>query len=176
VLTAVVDQEGIVGNVRTVVSRFALPSVFLVVAAAVIPAMWLSFDASVPGPALLIIGAALLLAIGWAAISLSFRGVTIPIGMRALSLIYAIGGRVFPRGVTVSETEGTCPYGFKVGDSFTVDRQGRLSKPICSTAAEALEKASTERLPRENAIVGCTCPMGRIGLTFHMDPSINGPA
>ena len=166
-----------VDNKPVYAARFAIPSALAIASAVVMLAGYLVFGARIPGQALAVIGGAYALVLIWAAISLSCRGITIPVGMLGLRLLFASPGRrLLSCQVAVTGSWGSCPYGFKVGDVFHIDQRGALLAPLCQTAFDALEQAATMSPEEGNQSAGCRCPLGDRQLEFSLKFDTVSPA
>lgn len=68
---------------------------------------------------------------------------------------------------------GTCPGGFRIGDSLIISAKGELSAPICSAAIAALEPLTRDTSSEAgfSPRVSCVCPLGERHLTFAVRPA-----
>ncbi len=69
---------------------------------------------------------------------------------------------VAPKTLTrlrVADVRGACAHGYLPGNTWVVDSQGNLSRPICAAAAEAFKamyQSSGKEMPNE---ISCDCPL-----------------
>lgn len=74
-----------------------------------------------------------------------------------------------PVDVIVRLTEGGCPLMREVGDIFYVGRNGRLSSPLCSPSAAAVQRLIRNKGLESGTTENCVCPVGDYELTFALD-------
>jgi hypothetical protein len=88
-----------------------------------------------------------------------------------LGLTYELSAPTVPRSMSVTEAIGTCPRGLLLGDRIQVDADGRLSVPVCKTAAAALGSVLVQADGGSDfdGQVGCQCPVTGPGLTFSVE-------
>lgn len=76
-----------------------------------------------------------------------------------------------PFVVAIAATKGSCPLGYQTGYQWAVDREGRLSRPLCLpaiAAARRLTSSWTEWVaePTPGQLARCRCPWAQAALTF----------
>mgnify|MGYP005648527057 CR=1 FL=1 len=71
--------------------------------------------------------------------------------------------------VIVKLTEGGCPLMREVGDVFRVSAGGRLSSPLCSPSAAAVQRLIREQGVESGTTERCVCPGGPHELTFALE-------
>ncbi len=74
-----------------------------------------------------------------------------------------------PVAVIVRFTDGGCPLMRKPGDVFSVDPDGKLSSPLCSPSAAAVQRLLRTKGLESGTTAHCVCPIGPHELTFALD-------
>ncbi len=91
----------------------------------------------------------------------------------SLEMLQSMPAPSVPITVAVTNAVGVCPRGLTVGDTVSIDARGRLTRPLCRTAVEALQ--GSLRAPIEardfDRRVSCHCPVAGPGLTFAVRPT-----
>ena len=71
-----------------------------------------------------------------------------------------------PVEVIVKLTDGGCPLMRKPGDVFRIDRDGRLSSPLCGPSAATVQRLLRSDGLESGSTAHCVCPIGPYELTF----------
>lgn len=74
-----------------------------------------------------------------------------------------------PVEVYVRLTEGGCPLLREPGDVIRIGPDGRLSAPLCSPSAAAVERLLRTRGLESGSTAHCVCPVGPYELTFALN-------
>ncbi len=90
-----------------------------------------------------------------------------------LELLYDVPAPPVAATVAVMSAVGQCPRGLVPGASFEIDREGRLSAPLCRTAVMALAPVMAQRSSGRGpgSQVSCRCPVADRHLTFSVGPA-----
>ncbi|MCH8206702.1 MAG: hypothetical protein IH956_06820 [Chloroflexi bacterium] len=135
---------------------------------------------ALPLQAMAVMFGAYALALVWAAMGMTFVDEGAPANHEVasaapaqtpgLELLYTVPLQMAPATVGVVGAAGSCPWGLVVGDRLEVDALGRLSRPLCKTAVEALSAALRRSTPGSdfNAHVSCRCPLAGGHRTFEV--------
>ena len=67
---------------------------------------------------------------------------------------------------TIILGEGTCPLFRKKGDIWRVEADGRLSAPLCTPAAAAVQRLIRREGYRSGSSEHCVCPLGAQSVTY----------
>ncbi len=77
-----------------------------------------------------------------------------------------------PTRLRVTSVRGGCAHGFLPGNTWVLDSQGNLSRPICAAAAEAFRamyQSSGKEMPEE---ISCDCPLSNREVTFEVEAMV----
>ena len=78
---------------------------------------------------------------------------------------------ILPVAVGVAGASGGCPLGFRPGQTWAIDADGHISRPLCRPAVDALATL-LPTLTKETWEHGipCRCPMGDREVVFAVEP------
>lgn len=74
-----------------------------------------------------------------------------------------------PVEAIVRLTAGGCPLMREAGDVFRISEDGKLSSPLCSPSAAAVQRLVQNRGLESGSTAHCVCPLGDHELTFALD-------
>jgi uncharacterized repeat protein (TIGR04076 family) len=70
----------------------------------------------------------------------------------------------------VRSVDGVCPLGFRPGKTWSVERDGHMSHPLCRPAVEAISQALWEfNEEAMEAGISCRCPLGDRNMVFSVE-------
>jgi hypothetical protein len=73
---------------------------------------------------------------------------------------------LWPAAVQVATATGVCALGFRPGDTWVIDANGRLSRPLCRPMANALSSILQAPWGEVEESVACVCPLADRQLVF----------
>lgn len=154
----------------------------------IIAGAWVLSPSGLPGTALAVLVGVYVMGVVWAALSFvearrrsvaRSRRIEASNGATArfvfelpeLKLTDAVAAPGSPRAIHVSSSVGECAYGLKAGDSFLVAPNGRMSRPLCQTAIDAVTPLLSDGEGTGDGATGvsCVCPLGGRQVTFAVD-------
>lgn len=88
-----------------------------------------------------------------------------------VELLGAVPPPSTPLVVGVVGVGGFCPQGYGLGSSWRIDGSGRITPPLCRSAADALSPVLFGQPGAGDSPVVCHCPFGNKQITFSVTAS-----
>jgi uncharacterized repeat protein (TIGR04076 family) len=73
---------------------------------------------------------------------------------------------LWPVTVQVASAAGVCALGFRPGDTWVIDANGRISRPLCRPMTDALSSLLRAPLGEVEQSMACVCPLPDRRLVF----------
>lgn len=73
---------------------------------------------------------------------------------------------LWPATIQVATAAGVCALGFRSGDTWVIDADGRISRPLCRPMTTALSSLLRAPLGEVERSMACVCPLADRELVF----------
>lgn len=84
-------------------------------------------------------------------------------------LVESVSPPEMPLEVIVRSSEGVCPLMRVPGDVIDISPDGKLSSPLCSPSAAAVQRLLRTKGLESGSTAHCVCPIGLYELTFMLE-------
>lgn len=112
--------------------------------------------------------AAVMTAVGAAIVTMERVPAVARVALPGLALRDRATAPLAPVSIKVQSTEGSCAWSYGIGETWAIDREGRVTPQLCQAALVALGSVlqSQSSMAQGGTRASCRCPLGQRRVTF----------